>query len=260
MGIRAGKATITVKAKQNNVSSKIEVQVYSPVTDMSLNTGDFMLQVGDQFKLQPVILPDDASNKNVTFYSENEQIAGIDAEGNITAIAEGKVVIGAMAEDSKIEKTVELTVVEKIDETKLSFDTSLKVVANEIVGWSEDEMTVEKIKEKVNTDYTIEIYDNKGNLLENEKQAGTGSKIRILENDNIIMEYIIILYGDVNGDGKISSVDLLVLQRHILEIEKLAGAFLKAGNIRKDGNNPTSLDCLLIQRHVLELQSIDQRN
>lgn len=260
MGIRAGKATITVKAKQNNVSSKIEVQVYSPVTDMSLNTGDFMLQVGDQFKLQPVILPDDASNKNVTFYSEDEQIAGIDTEGNITAIAEGKVVIGSTTEDSKIEKTVELTVVEKIDETKLSFDTSLKIVANEIIGWSEDEMTVEKIKEKVNTDYTIEIYDSKGNLLEDEKEAGTGSKIRILENDNIIMEYIIILYGDVNGDGKISSVDLLVLQRHILEIEKLTGAFLKAGNIRKDGKNPTSLDCLLIQRHVLELQKIDQRN
>lgn len=260
LGIRSGKATITVKAKQNNVSNTIEVQVHSPVTDMTLNTQDFMLQVGDKFKLQPVILPDDASNKNVTFYSENEQIAQIDTQGNIIAIAEGKVVIGATSEDNKIEKKVELTVVEKIDETKLSFDASLKVVANEIIGWNENEMTVAKIKEKINTEYTIEIYDSKGNLLENGKEAGTGSKIRILENDNIIMEYIIILYGDVNGDGKINSVDLLVLQRHILEIEKLTCAFLKAGNIRKDGKNPTSLDSLLIQRHVLELQSINQRD
>ena len=220
LGIRSGKATITVKAKQNNVSNTIEVQVHSPVTDMTLNTQDFMLQVGDKFKLQPVILPDDASNKNVTFYSENDQIAQIDTQGNIIAIAEGKVVIGATSEDNKIEKKVELTVVEKIDETKLSFDASLKVVANEIIGWNENEMAVEKIKEKINTEYTIEIYDSKGNLLENGKEAGTGSKIRILENDNIIMEYIIILYGDVNGDGKINSVDLLVLQRHILEIEK----------------------------------------
>jgi len=73
------------------------------------------------------------------------------------------------------------------------------------------------------------------------------------------MEYQIILYGDVNGDGKINSVDLLVLQRHILEIEKLRGAFLKAGNVRRDGKNPSSLDSLLIQRHILELQMIEQK-
>ena len=40
--------------------------------------------------------------------------------------------------------------------------------------------------------------------------------------------------------------------------EKLSGIFLKAGNIRKDGKNPSSLDCLLIQRHILEIQMIEQ--
>ena len=67
-----------------------------------------------------------------------------------------------------------------------------------------------------------------------------------------------ILYGDVNGDGKINSIDLLVLQRHILEIQKLEGNFLKAGNINKNGKNPSSLDSLLIQRHILELKFIEQ--
>ena len=42
------------------------------------------------------------------------------------------------------------------------------------------------------------------------------------------MEYYIIIYGDVNGDGKINSLDLLVLQRHILEIQRLNETFLKA--------------------------------
>ena len=39
------------------------------------------------------------------------------------------------------------------------------------------------------------------------------------------MEYKVVIYGDVNGDGKINSIDLLVLQRHILEIEQLQGPF-----------------------------------
>ena len=68
------------------------------------------------------------------------------------------------------------------------------------------------------------------------------------------------LYGDINGDGKINSVDLLVLQRHILEIQTIEEIFQKAGNINKNGKKPTSVDLLLIQRHILELQIIKQRD
>ena len=53
-------------------------------------------------------------------------------------------------------------------------------------------------------------------------------------------------------------MDLLVLQRHILEIQKFTGVFLKAGNINKNGNNPSSLDALKIQRHILEISIIQQ--
>ena len=72
------------------------------------------------------------------------------------------------------------------------------------------------------------------------------------------MEYKILIYGDLSGDGKINSMDLLVLQRHILEIQKLEGIFMKAGNINKNGKNPSSLDSLIIQRHILEIKEIEQ--
>ena len=60
-----------------------------------------------------------------------------------------------------------------------------------------------------------------------------------------------ILYGDVNGDGKITSIDLLVLQRHILGLEILEERYKKAGNTSKNGQDPTSVDLLVIQRHIL---------
>ena len=66
------------------------------------------------------------------------------------------------------------------------------------------------------------------------------------------------MYGDVNGDGKINSIDLLVLQRHILEIEVLEEIYKKASIINKTANKPTSVDLLLIQRHILGLQIIQQ--
>lgn len=258
MGIRSGTATITVKAKQNNVSDQIEIQVYSPVTDMNLNIESVMLQVGESFKITPVILPDDATNTKVNYYSENENIVQIDSDGKITAIGEGKTKIIVTTEDANISKEVNVTVIPKIDAANLSFDASLTVTANEITGWNVKKMLVQQIKEKIHTIYDIEIYNSKEDLLQENELAGTGSTIRLLKDGQIIMEYYIILYGDVNGDGKINSVDLLVLQRHILEIEKFSGVFLKAGNIRKDGKKPSSLDCLLIQRHILEIQMIEQ--
>ena len=87
---------------------------------------------------------------------------------------------------------------------------------------------------------------------------GTGTRVRVKEDEKILREYKIILYGDANGDGKINSVDLLVIQRHILEIQKLEEIFMKASRINKDGKKPTSVDLLLIQRHILGLQIIEQ--
>ena len=58
--------------------------------------------------------------------------------------------------------------------------------------------------------------------------------LRIKKEKDIIASYQFILYGDCNGDGKINSVDLLVLQRQILEIEMLKPYFSKAGNVRKN--------------------------
>ena len=258
MGIRSGTATVTVKAKQNNVSDQIEIQVYSPVTDMNLNIESVILQVGENLKITPVILPEDASNTKVNYCSENESIVQIDTDGKMTAVGEGKTKIIVTTEDSNISKEVSVTVIPKIDVADLSFDTNLTVIANEITGWNVKEMLVSQIKAKIHTIYDIEVYNSKGDLLQESELAGTGSTIRILKDEQIIMEYHIILYGDVNGDGKINSVDLLVLQRHILEVEKFSGVFLKAGNVRKDGKNPSSLDCLLIQRHILELQMIEQ--
>lgn len=156
-------------------------------------------------------------------------------------------------------KEVTVQVVPKMEDTEIRFDSSLVIEGNQISGWDLSEMSVSSVKQKINTDNSIEIYGRNGELLTEEQKAGTGSIIRILDNSIIKMEYEIVVYGDVNGDGKINSIDLLVLQRHILEIEKLKGVFLKAGNINKNGKNPSSLDSLLIQRHILGLKQIEQR-
>ena len=92
----------------------------------------------------------------------------------------------------------------------------------------------------------------------NEQKSNSETEKITEQNEEIIQEYILIIYGDINGDGKINSTDLLKLQRHILEIEQLDIYSQKAGNIAKNGKKPTSLDLLLIQRDILGLQKITQ--
>ena len=76
-GITSGKATITARA-ENGVNSKIEITVYSPVTDILLSTDNVRIQVDGNFKINTQILPEDADNKDIEYKSEDELVAKVD--------------------------------------------------------------------------------------------------------------------------------------------------------------------------------------
>ena len=259
LAVGNGTAKITAKAKENSVSSSLEIQVYTPVTDLELNVEQLTIQEGDSFIIIPSIYPIDASNQNVKYSVENQTIAQVTSDGKIIGKSQGTTTVTVTTEDGNITKTITINVVQRIGEDEINWDSSLKVENSMVTGWDATKMTVEQIKNKIQTAYTIEIYNSKNELLTDTQNAGTGSTIRFIDENNVIkMEYHIVLYGDVNGDGKINSTDLLVLQRHILEIDMLKGYFKTAGNINKNGKNPSSLDSLLIQRHILGLKLIEQ--
>lgn len=257
--ISSGKTTITVKAEENTVQNQIEIEVYSKVTGISIDQSEIYMQIGDTFQINAYVEPDDANNKNIIYSSNDTDIATIDQNGFITAKKEGKVQITIMSEENKnIQKQLKLTVIRIMEDSEIHFDSSLEVNSSEISGINYDSNTVGDIKQKITTDLEIEIVNNKNEVLSDTDIVGTGCKVIVKENGNVLREYKIIVYGDANGDGKINSIDLLVLQRHILEIEPISDIYRKACNINKTGKKPTSVDLLLIQRHILGLQIIEQ--
>ena len=257
--LTSGTTTITVKAQENSVQASIEINVFSPVTGISIDQTEIYMPVGDNFKINAYIEPEDANNPNIIYKSDNEDIASINESGIITAVTEGETIISAISEENEsIKSTCKLIVVRKMEDSEIHFDSSLNLDSLEVSGIKYDENTVADIKQKITTDLELEIVNSQNQVLSDTDIVGTGSKILVKENGNILRVYNIIIYGDVNGDGKINSVDLLVLQRHILEIEEMNGVYKKAGNVRKDGKKPTSVDLLLIQRHILGLQIIEQ--
>ncbi len=259
LAIHSGETIITVKAQENYVQNEIKIKVYSKVENLFLDQNEICMTVNDTFKINGYVEPDDADDSKILYSSLNPQIATIDASGNITANKIGDTTIIARAnENPQIKKECKLSVVRKMEDTEISIDNSLTVNSLEISGISYDKNTVADLKSLFFTNLDIEIVNYKDEMLKDSDLVGTGCKLLVKENNKVLRVYRFIVYGDANGDGKINSSDLLVLQRHILEIQNMDEIFRKATNIRKNGKKPTSIDLLLIQRHILELKFIEQ--
>lgn len=236
-----------------------EMPAYNKVTGINLDKEELYISIGENLKINAYIEPANANNTKINFKSDDEKIVTIDENGVITAQKEGETIIYAISEENEnIKAKCKITVVRKMQEAEVQFTTPLILNNLDVSGIDYNQNTVGDIKNNIISNLEIVIVNSNNEILSDDAIIGTGNKIQVKEDGKILKEYQIIIYGDVNGDGKINSVDLLVLQRHILEIETLDDIYQKSANIRKNGNKPSSVDLLLIQRHILGLQIIKQ--
>lgn len=70
--------------------------------------------------------------------------------------------------------------------------------------------------------------------------------------------YYAVVYGDLTGDGKINSADLLKVRQYLLGKASLSGAYLEAANITGNGKI-NSATLLKVRQHLLGKTSISQR-
>jgi uncharacterized protein YjdB len=103
----------------------------SSVTGVSL-PATLELAVNETKQLVPEITPADAANQNVTWESSNEAIATVDAEGNVTGVAEGSCDVTVTTEDGGYTATTTVTVAGTLElqEVHLNF-TALTMVPGE---------------------------------------------------------------------------------------------------------------------------------
>lgn len=60
---------------------------------------------------------------------------------------------------------------------------------------------------------TVKVYKY-GQEIANSEKVGTGSVIKVLENGEVKEEYIVVVYGDTDGDGEITSIDALAIVKN----------------------------------------------
>ena len=112
--------------------------------------------------------------------------------------------------------------------------------------------TLTEFKKKLSyTGYTVAFTDASGNTKTDTEIMKTGDAVIISYNGKVEKTVLVAVSGDANGDGKTSLVDLLKIQRHILEIQALDSAYFKGGDLNGDGKLSLA-DLLLCQKRILE--------
>lgn len=89
------------------------------------------------------------------------------------------------------------------------------------------------------------------------ERVGTGMKLIVERNGQLVEEYTIVIYGEVNGDGKINIFDITAIVDHILEKNILTGVKLSAANANRGTDEKVNIfDIIAIVDHILEKESI----
>ncbi len=101
-GISMGNAVITVTTEDGGKTAQCHVSVTQStvhVQSVSLNKTDLVLTVGNSETLIATVLPENASNKSVTWSSSNPSKAKVSSTGVVTGVAEGSAVVTATTVD-----------------------------------------------------------------------------------------------------------------------------------------------------------------
>lgn len=157
-----GTATITLKltdGKLNKVYGKVTVKVVQPVTGVTLNTSNLVLSTDSTFgdttaQLTANVLPQNASNKSVTFVSSNPSVATVNSTtGLVSAQAAGTAKITVTTADGKKTASADVKVngvtVNKLAVKKnVSTGNTIELYVNGKMSW--DENKTPEIRETLN--------------------------------------------------------------------------------------------------------------
>lgn len=253
-----GEAVITVTTVNSSKTATCTVKVISTnVESITLDKCEYLIIEGESITITPTVLPDTASNKNYTTSIEDEEVLE-KKDGKFIAKKEGSTFVIFTTEDGNKTVKAQVTVI-KLNEDDILIDEDINVDNNtNYISNIEPETTVSYLSEKIKTNMEIKYFDKDNNELKNESVVGTGSKIQIIKDETIIKEYIVLIYGDVNGDGMITSKDYMTIKNHIMKTSTIQGVASIAADTNRD-NDITSKDYMTIKNHIMGIKNIEQK-
>ena len=113
-GKSEGSATITATTTDGSKKAKVKVKVEeNNIQEIKLNKEQETMVVGETITLSEIIVPSNATNKDVKWNSLRDKVATVDQNGKVEAKEKGKTIISVITGDGKKTASCEITVKEK---------------------------------------------------------------------------------------------------------------------------------------------------
>lgn len=155
--VAPGEAIITCTIA-DGISTECKITVIQRVTGIQIVREGTVMNSGEKMKVTANVMPADASNPDVEWSSSDENIAAIAADGTITALKQGKVIIyckaldgsgkqsqfnltiNELAKDITVDQTNVVAYIDKdtVVKTKVTPDTATK----KTLSWSSDDTSI----------------------------------------------------------------------------------------------------------------------
>ena len=131
-GIAAGEATITATTVDGGYTAECVVTVTGSKIDVTGITVDptvRTIEENEEFVIIATIIPDNATDKGVTFTSSDPLVAAVDEDGKVTGISEGEATITATTNDGNKKARCKVTVLKrKKDVTGITVEPASKTI------------------------------------------------------------------------------------------------------------------------------------
>ena len=132
-----GEATITAVTSNSDVVANCAVTVQDTVdqiavTGLTLDRSELQMTEGAQVDVKATVAPQNATNPEVIWTSDNEDVAVVSQSGKVIALAQGETMIRAKAADGGFEKTIALTVTAAVYSIQWIVDGEVKTQAYEV--------------------------------------------------------------------------------------------------------------------------------
>lgn len=231
----------------NNWLKSLSVSNYAITPSFQGGTTDYSLIVGNEVSSVQI---------SATVVQSNAKVTGT---GTVNlSVGTNTIPITVTAQNGSV-RTYTLTVIRKESSGGASgapsLNTNYRIDGSIISGVPVDTDVSAFVSGLGVTGGTVTVYRADGTVLTSGK-VGTGCKV-VISNGSTTMNYTVVIYGDVSGDGSITALDLLKVQKHIIGASPLSGVYLEAANVKRSGS-VSALDLLKIQKHIIGAAPIQQ--
>ena len=251
--VGTGIAKITATSVDNpNINKTVTINVEKEEVKFEKDTETIL--VGSSKILNVKVTPSWIENKNIVWESDNKDVLEVSQEGKITVKKEGTAIIKVTWTDKKISNEIKVNVIKLAEDTKI--DIKKYKVENNKISCIGQRVKIDDFLKNISLSSNLTAIIEKTN--QNQEYIGTNTKLVIKEKEHqlILEEYDCLIYGDINGDGKISALDYTLIKNHIMDVQKITDANMKLTADVNGDNKISALDYTLIKNDIMDVKKI----